>query len=257
MIAIVSDHGRDELFSEIVSAKLMSLAPDQKVVRIFDPINVGDVYTASDVLERFAFHMEKDTVFLACVNSFNESSHVPIAMITKDGKIFVGFDNGVFTSVIERFGIHQIRQIDMPRGFSPSFMRTTMDILVPITVKLAAGMDFGKVGDLYMTYYSLKHKQARVVGNGAIEGEVAFINGLGCVETNVPLEFLNRIGVEMGDQIKVNKKAALVGFDERDGGDGELVIREGIGGYVEIFSRGIKAVDLLKLRAKAEIRLEV
>ncbi len=256
MIVILSDHGRDELFMEIVRAKLMSLAPDQKVMKIFETIDLGDLYTASSVLERFAFYMEKNTIFLACVSSFNESSYVPIAMITKDGKIFVGFDNGVFTSAIERFGIRQIRRIDMPSGFSPSFMHSTLDVLVPTTAKLAAGMDFKEVGDLYMTYYNLKHKRARVDGN-TIKGDVSFVNGLGCIETNIPHEFLTRIGLEMGDRVKLNGKKAFIAFDERDGQVGELMIREGIGEYIEVFSRGVRAADLLKVRAKSEIRLEV
>ncbi len=257
MIAVVNDYGHDEIFSKTVKAKLFSLAPNQNVVEISEQLDFGEIYKASDVLERFASYMGENVSFLVCVNGFNESSHIPIAMVTKDGKRFVGFDNGVFTSVIERFGIRQIRRIDMPKGFSPSFVKTTFDILIPTIVKLASGMDFSKVGELYMTYYSLKHKRARLRGNSIIEGEVAFINGFGSVETNVPFGFLKRIGVETGDRIKVNKKNATVIFNERDGENEQLMVREGMGGYVEIFSRDVKAAGLLKIHARSEIRLEV
>lgn len=255
MIVVISDQN-NEVFTKIIKAKLMTLAPHQDVIEISEPIGYGDVYTASYVIERFASYMPKGTIFLSVVDGLNDGARIPIALLTKDEKIFVGFDNGTLTATIERFGIRQIRRVETLNGFPVSIIESTLKVLIPTTAKLSLGMEFSQVGELYMTYYSLKHKPHKILKD-AIEGEISFINEFGSVETNIPFDSLAKIGVEVGDEIKINKKNALVTDDERDGENNELILHKGIGGYIEIFSKSSRTEKVLEARPRGEVRLEV
>lgn len=254
MIVLVSDQNNN-IFTKIVKANLMTLAPHLDVVEISTPIGYGDVYTASYVIERFASHMPKNTIFLSVIDGLNDGARIPIALLTKDEKIFVGFDNGTLTATIERFGIRQIRRVETSNGFPMSITESALKVLTPIAAKLSLDMEFDQVGDLYMTYYSLKHKPPKILKD-AVEGEVSFINEFGSVETNIPFDSLAEIKVEIGDEIKVNKRNVLVTDDERDGENNDLILHNGICGYIEILSKFSRAEKLLKVHPRERLRLE-
>ncbi|WP_036221266.1 SAM-dependent chlorinase/fluorinase [Mesoaciditoga lauensis] len=253
MIVIVGDKSNEGFLLDIVEAKLNDLCPTEKIVRLRQ-VDAKDVYTASYMIERVAYYLPKHTIFLSAIDGLNDSARIPIVLETKDEKIFVGFDNGAFTAVAENFGIHQIRRIESAGGFSLSFLKSAMNILVPAVSKIASGTDVSELGDLYMTYYSLKYHRVNAFPE-KIEGEIAFFDG-GNVETNIPFSLIKKIGIEFGDEVVVKGKRVLVSEDERDKENKELVLREGIGGYAEIISKH-SAARLLKAELGEKLTLEV
>ena len=251
MIVLIGDQSDEGLLLDTVECALTS-SSDEKIVRLRN-VEAKDVYTASYVLERVAVNTPTNTIFLAAVDGFNDSARVPIALMSKDGRIFVGFDNGIFTAVAERFGIRQIRRIEKGE-LSLSFIDSTMNILVPAVIDLVNGVDFSSVGELYMTYYSLKYHKIDITAH-SIEGEVAFLDN-GNVETNIPFSLLEKIGVENGDELTIQGKIITVTEDEREKENKELILRKGIGGYAEIISKG-NASKILKVEIGEKIILEV
>ncbi len=250
MIVLIGDRSDEGLLLDTVECMLKS-STDEKITRLRN-VDSKDVYTASYVLERVALYMPTNTIFFAAVDGYNDSARVPIALLSKDGKIFVGFDNGIFTTVAEKFGIKQIRRI---KGYlSLSFMESTLNILVPAVVNLANGADFTHIGELYMTYYSLKYHKINVTPH-SIEGEVAFFDN-GNIETNIPFSLLEKIGVESGDEVILSGKNILVTEDERQKENKRLVLRKGMGGYVEIISKD-SAKKILNLKLGEKICVEV
>ncbi len=255
MIAIVTDHGADSLFMSVVKGTLVTMTAEP-VIEVSDSIRVGDVHTASYITERLAYHLPKDAVFVTIVDGSNESSRKPLVLRTKDDRYFVGFDNGVFTMAIERFGIKQIRQIDIPTiRRTISFTRSVVDFLLPVTLRLLKGDRFEDIGELNMTFYDLKHKRVSLDGTKAV-GEVAFTNALGDVATNVPFEGLSEIGVQSEETVKINGREALVTIDRRDVNQGELILCEGLGGYAEVLANGARADRILRLSPRSLITLE-
>jgi S-adenosylmethionine hydrolase len=253
MIVIIGDKSDEGLLLDIVEAKLNSLCPQEKIVRLRQ-VEAKDVYTASYVLERMAYYMPEGTIFLSAIDGLNDSARIPIVLETKDKKVFVGFDNGAFTAIAKNFGIHQIRRIESSAEFSLSFLKSAMDILVPAVSDLSKGKDVSQLGDLYMTYYSLKYHPVNVFPE-KIEGEIAFFDGEN-VETNIPFSLLKKIGVESGDEMKIKNKTVLVSEDERDKENKELVLRKGLAGYAEIISK-YNASELLEMELGEKLTLEV
>ncbi len=253
MITVVGDKNDNALLLDLVEAKLNALCPKEKIVRLRQ-VEAKDVYTASYIIERVAHHLPQQTIFLSVIDGLNDSARVPIVLVTKDDKIFVGFDNGVFTAVAENFGIRQIRRIEGSSGLSLSFLKSTLNILVPAVSKLANGAQVSKLGDLYMTYYSLKYHKVKVFPD-RIEGEVAFFDN-GNVETNIPFSLVRKLGIEDGDEIKVKRKNVLVSEDERDKENKTLLLQEDIAGYARITSK-YDASQILKLELGEKLVLEV
>ncbi len=256
MIAIITDHGSDELFMGVLKGNLVTMAPDQEIIEVMHPINVRDIYSASCITERLACHLPKSTIFLTIVDGQNESARRPIVLKTKDDRYFIGFDNGVFTMPIERFGLKQIREVNIPKiKFSLSFTRSVLDILLPVAVEMSKGKIFEDIGSIYMTFYDLKHRKASL-SDHKINGEVAFINDLGDLSTNIPFENLIKLGLHEEDRLRVNGKNASIMLDRRAGRGNELIVCEGLGGYLEITSNYSRASDILKLLPRSEMILE-
>ncbi len=253
MIVIIGDKSDEGLLMDLVESKLNALCNDEKIVRLRQ-VESKDVYSASYILERIAYYLPRGTIFLSIVDAFNESARIPIVLETKDEKIFVGFDNGMFTAVIKSYGIHQIRRIKSPERFSLSFFRSSLNILVSTVSDLTMGKKISEVGELYMTYYSLKYHKV-VLFPDKIEGEVAFFDGQN-VETNIPFSLLKKLNVESGDEIRVKGKIVLVSEDERDRENKSLILREGAAGYAEIISQ-FSAADILKVQLGEKLTLEV
>ncbi len=257
MIAVITDHGSDELFMGVLKGNFSALVPKEEIIEVTHPIEFGDVYTASCIAERLACHLPKSTIFLIIVDGQNESARRPISLRTKDDRLFIGFDNGTFTLPIERFGIKQIRELNVPKTkFSLSFTRSVLDILIPVTVDLSKGKTFDSIGSVYMTFYDLKHEKA-IVDDKRIDGEVSFINDLGDLSTNIPFEYLEKIGVHQEDKLMINGKQSSIMLDRRAGRKNELIVCEGLGGYLEITSRYSKASEILKLSPRSKLVLEV
>ncbi|HEU24677.1 MAG: hypothetical protein C0176_01455 [Mesoaciditoga sp.] len=257
MIAVITDHGSDDLFMGVLKGNFSYLIPKEEIIEVTRPINFGDSYVASCIAERLACHLPKSTIFMIVVDGQNESARRPIGLRTKDDRIFIGFDNGTFTLPIERFGLKQIREIDVPKvKFSLSFTRSVLDILIPVTVDLSNGRNFESIGSIYMTFYDLKHKKAEIADDG-IRGEISFVNERGDISTNIPFDYLEKMGLSQEDKLRVNGKPSSISLDRRAGRKNELIVCEGLGGYVEITSRYLRAEDILKLPPRSEIVLEV
>lgn len=256
MISIVTDHGADNLFMSVVKGNLMTLT-SEPIIEVSGSIAVGDVHAASHITERLACHLPKETICVTIVDGSNESSRKPLVLKTKDDRYFVGFDNGVFTMAIERFGIKQIRQIDLPMTkHTISFTRSVVDFLLPVTSRLLKGDRFEDIGELNMTFYDLKHKHPSA-RDKTVAGEVAFTNSLGDVATNIPFEYLKETGANREDTLKANGRDVLVTIDRRDVAHGELIICEGLGGYAEILANGARADSILRVSARSPLTLEV
>uniref|UniRef100_A0A7V3RDL9 S-adenosyl-l-methionine hydroxide adenosyltransferase N-terminal domain-containing protein n=1 Tax=Mesoaciditoga lauensis TaxID=1495039 RepID=A0A7V3RDL9_9BACT len=256
MIAIITDHGSDELFMGVLKGSFAELAPDQEIIEVTHPINIGDVYSASCITERLACHLPKSTIFLTIVDGQNESARRPIVLKTKDDRFFIGFDNGAFTMPIERFGLRQIREINIPKvKFSLSFTRSVLDILIPVAIQMANGKAYEEIGNIYMTFYYLKHKKSSFEDK-KIEGEIVFVNDLGDLSTNIPFEYLTKIGLHNEDKLKINGKNASIMLDRRAVRKTELTVCEGLGGYLEITANYAHASKILNLSSKSEIVLE-
>ncbi len=257
MIAIITDHGSDELFMGVLKGNFSFLASKEEIIEVTRPIEFGDVYTASCIAERLACHLPKSTIFMIIVDGQNESARRPICLKTKDDHLFIGFDNGAFTLPIERFGIKQIREVNVPKmKFSLSFTRSVLDILIPVAIEFSNGKSFESIGSTYMTFYDLKHKKT-VIGDKKIDGEVAFVNDLGDLSTNIPFDYLEKINAHQEDKIMVNGKQSSIMLDRRAGRKNELIVCEGLGGYLEITSRYSRACDILKLSPRSSLILEV
>lgn len=257
MIAVITDHGSDELFMGVLKGNFSALAPKEEIVEVARPIELGNVYAASCIAERLACHLPKSAIFMVIVDGQNESARRPICLKTKDDHIFIGFDNGTFTMPIEKFGLKQIREVDVPRmKFSLSFTRSVLDILIPVAVDLSNGKDFGSIGSIYMTFYDLKHKKASIKDK-MINGEVVFVNDLGDLSTNIPFDYLEKVGLHHEDKLVINGKSSNIFLDRRAGRKNELVVCEGLGGYIEITSRYSRACDILKISSRSDLILEV
>ena len=153
----------------------------------------------------------------------------------------------IFTLAAESFGVHEVRELEnrqYHRGVSRSFHGR--DIFAPVAAHIAKGLAVEKLGSRLMNFEYLKYRKATRSGD-ALTGEVAFYDGFGNLETNIPLSL--GTGLEEGDILELSRgrKQFTITFGNTyyDVNFGQLMAHFDSSGYMEITVNKGSARELL------------
>ncbi|HCZ06520.1 MAG: hypothetical protein PWP37_77 [Thermotogota bacterium] len=261
MIGFLSDWGHKSYYVGVAKAVIYSLNPNATIVDITHEISPFNVREAMHILLRASQNFPEGSVFLCVVDYGVGTARKSIALRTRNDYFFVGPDNGLFTLVAHHFGVKDIREITNPRFMlkkvSASFHGR--DIFAPTAALIDAGEPFEEIGHRLMTYEELKYNEARMVA-GRITGEVAYVDGFGNVETNIPGSLLEKAGIELDSSVDlvVNGRTFKAVYC-RTFGDvmkGELLVHADSSGYLEVAVNQGNAASLLKVKGGEEVFLE-
>lgn len=111
LVAILTDFGTTDYYAGALEGSIYAANPSARVSTITNEIQPFNVAEASYILAKSAHWYPPETVFVAEVNPGSGNKHRHIVLETKDGKLFVGPDNGLFTGVIDEFGISSAYEI--------------------------------------------------------------------------------------------------------------------------------------------------
>jgi len=261
MIGFLSDWGHRSYYVGVAKAVIYTLNPKATIVDITHEISPFNVREAMHILLRASHDFPRGSVFLCVVDYGVGTARKAVAMKTRNDFFFVGPDNGLFTLVAHHYGVKDLREIT-----NPKFMRREVstsfhgrDIFAPTAALIDAGESFEEVGPRILTYEELKYNEARVEGN-KILGEVAYVDGFGNVETNVPQSFMEEIGAELDSSVSITigKRIYKMTYCQTFGDvmKGELLIHTDSSGYLEIAVNQGNAASLLGVKGGEEILLE-
>ncbi len=261
MIAFMTDWGFSNYYVGVAKAVIKSINPNVEIIDLIHGIEPFNVRMAMHVLHRAVPDFPRDTVFLVVVDQGVGTARKAIAFRDKEGRHFVGPDNGVFTLVIEDYGIDEIRELTNRDYFyrrKPSHTFHGRDIFAPVAAHISKGVSISEFGPRMLSYATLPIKKAKI-SDGRIRGEIAYFDGFGNVETNIPASMLMELGRDIDDEItvKVGKKIWRIPF-VRAFGDvrvGELLIHEDSSGFLEIAVNQGSARELMDVKQGAEVLL--
>jgi S-adenosylmethionine hydrolase len=205
LVVMLTDFGEKDFYVGAMKGAIYSTYEKARIDSITHQITKFDIAEGAYTLARAAAEFPSGTVFVAVVDPGVGSERKPIALKTKDGKYFVGPDNGLFTLVIEEFGLAELREITNPALMRKSQLSSTFhgrDIFGPVAAHLAAGIPLEEVGPIMKNYVNLKIQQARVV-NGQIIGEISSIDEYGNTITNISQQLFDEAGFKRGDVLNI------------------------------------------------------
>jgi S-adenosyl-L-methionine hydrolase (adenosine-forming) len=146
-IIFVSDFGLSNEWVGICHAIMSRIAPQSRIVDLSHLVPVLNALSGALLLADSLPYIAENAVVLAVVDP-NVGRDREIAVQSKDGRIFVGPDNGLLAPALATAGIDKVVEITSPQVIvepvSPSFR--TRDVLCPAAAHLAAGMPLADVG---------------------------------------------------------------------------------------------------------------
>lgn len=183
IVTLLTDFGLADTYVAEMKAAILSEASDIRLVDLSHQVPPGDIRAAQYLLGRAWRRFPVGTVHMVIVDPGVGSARRAMA-VHHSGHFFVGPDNGVFTSVLEESELVELR---VPRGASPTFQGR--DVFAPAAAHLAQGEPFQVLGPKLANPVRLPPPAPRRE-NGAVEGEVIYVDRFGTLIANIPGDWL-------------------------------------------------------------------
>jgi len=190
-------------------------------------------------------------VHLAVVDPGVGGKRRAVALRTRDGRHFVGPDNGLLWLAAVRQGVEAARSLTNPRYHLDEVSRTfhARDLFSPVAAHLAGGADFDDLGD-EIDLETLVRIDLPVpeVASNAIRATVVAVDRFGNLELNLRREHVDVLGVVPGDRVELKLTLdpyyAIVAETFGDAPRGELLVYEDAYGAWSIAISGGDASQL-------------
>ncbi len=201
IIAFLTDWGTRDFYVGAAKGVAYSVFPEARLVDITHEIEPYNIMEGAVTLLLAAREFPSGTVFVAVVDPGVGTERRPIAVRTADGRFFIGPDNGIFTMVMQEFGVNEVRTITNRAFMRPgptSYSFHGRDIFTPTASNLAAGRKFAEVGPVADEVVLLDIKPARVE-DGKAHGEIVLVDQYGNLQANIGRDLLAELGLKYGD----------------------------------------------------------
>ncbi|RLA99499.1 MAG: hypothetical protein DRG37_04610 [Deltaproteobacteria bacterium] len=237
IVTLLTDFGLKDAYVAQVKARIISEHPDVRIVDITHDIPPFAVISGAWLVYTTFSWFPKGSVHLAVVDPGVGTDRAIIGL-KKDGHIFVGPDNGIFSFL---FPAEEAREIIWrPEGpISPTFH--ARDIFAPAVSRILSGVSLESMGPPMKSPFLLDVSRSMIV----------HIDRFGNVVTNIDASYLKKgCMIEVGD-----RSVSLVVNTFSDIPEGDIALVKGSSGTVEIVSNQRHAADILGAKLGLPLRL--
>jgi S-adenosylmethionine hydrolase len=233
IITLTTDFGNDDPFDGVMKGVILNISPDVKIVDLTHNVLPQDIYQANFLLSACYHYFPEGTIHVCVVDPGVGSQRKPVLIQTKK-YFFIGPDNGLFTSVLEKEEIVNVVELTEKKYWLSNVSQTFhgRDIFAPVAAHLTKGVavnDFGKQinrSDLV----KLKINKPIKTDNG-YKGIIQYIDHFGNLITNISSELING---KVKGKLKNHYFQDLVSsFAEAK--NNTLTAIKGSSGYLELF----------------------
>lgn len=200
LVALLTDFGQKDHYAGALNGAIYSANRSARIDCITHQIAKFDVEEGAYTLAEAAREYPAGTIFVAVVDPGVGSSRRAIAVRTRNGKIFIGPDNGLLWAAAEEAGIVEAREITNRSLMRPGEISNTFharDIFGPVAGHLAAGVRFEDVGPRVSHMVELPARKATPDGDRVL-GHVVHVDEYGNLLTDVPILTVEEIGLRVG-----------------------------------------------------------
>lgn len=205
LIALLTDFGEKDHYVGALKGAIYTANPSARVDSITHQISKFDITEGAYTLAQAAKEFPNGTIFVAVVDPGVGSSRKDIAIKTRNGKIFIGPDNGLLTVAAAEAGVVEAREITNKALMHPGEISNTFharDVFGPVAAHLAAGTSFERVGPVISHFVELPVPKAELK-NGRLVGQVIHVDDYGNLLTNIPVTLVEELGLRLGSCAKL------------------------------------------------------
>ncbi len=209
LLVIQSDFGVKDGAVAAMKGVANTVSRDLQIYDLTHEITAYNIAEAAYRLEQTARYWPSGTVFVSIVDPGVGSDRKSVVMKSKTGHYFVTPDNGTLTLVAESMGIDAIREIDETKnrlpGSGDSYTFHGRDVYAYTAARLASEtISFEGVGPLLSADIVRIPELIPTVENNEVHGAIPVLDvQYGNVWTNIDQTLLEKIGIKMGDSLRV------------------------------------------------------
>ena len=260
-ITLLTDFGLQDDFVGVCHGVVAKLAPNARMIDITHGIEPHNILQGAIVLANAVPYMPVG-VHVAVVDPGVGGQRRGLAILTRDGRVFVGPDNGLLMLAADAAGVDAARELESPRYRLEHVSRTfhARDVFAPAAAHLAAGADFGDLGPAVdpATLIRLELPEPEV-GTAQLGATVLAVDRFGNIQLNLRREHLEAVGLAAGDRVELrlplDRYFALIAGTFADAPGGELIVYEDAYGAVSIAISGGNAGALTGARPGDRLRI--
>lgn len=188
IVTLITDFGHRGEYVGAMKGAILKVNPRCQIADITHAITPQNIPEASLILGNCYSYFPKGTVHVVVVDPGVGSKRRPIVLRKKD-YLFVGPDNGVFSSILSGEGESAGYEITRKTFFLSPVSRTFhgRDIFAPVAGHLSRGLRPQEVGPRIRDFVRLEFPRPRQEGNRFI-GQVLWADSFGNLITNFPQE---------------------------------------------------------------------
>ena len=264
LIAFASDYGHADEFVGVCRAVMLGLAPSgTEILDLGHEIPAHDVRAGSLLLVRSVQYLPDDTILLAVVDP-GVGTERRLVAVEVAGGVLLGPDNGLLAPATAMIGGPQrVVSLENPEFHlaAPGPTFAGRDVLAPVAGHLAAGVPLGEFGPEVdpVTMVPGILSLPDVDDDGAIVGQVWWVDGFGNCQLNIDPDQLTLAGTHPGDRVEVRMadgiRAARWVRTYADAKPSELVLLVDSYGLLSLALDRESAAAALKLRASDPVTL--
>ncbi len=263
VITFLTDFGLQDDFVGTCHGVIAGIAPDIRVIDVTHGIPPQAVLQGALVLRNTAAYMPAG-VHLAVVDPDVGGNRRAIAVRTRDGRTFVGPDNGLLMLAADELGVEAAHELSDPRYRLQTVSHTfhARDVFAPAAAYLARGVALTELGPAVDVASLVRIELPEPeVGRTQISSTVLVVDRFGNVSTNAHREHVAALGVASGARLEIrltlDRYYAVLADTFADAPPGELLLYEDSYGLMTLaISRG-DAAGLTGVRAGDEVRIAV
>jgi S-adenosylmethionine hydrolase len=244
-ITFLTDFGLEDEFVGTCHGVIAGIAPGVRVIDVAHGIPPQAVLQGALVLRNTTPYMPVG-VHLAVVDPDVGGSRHAVAVRTRDGRTFVGPDNGLLMLAADELGVDAAHELADTRYRLAEVSRTfhARDVFAPAAAHLASGVPIEQLGPALdpaaLVRVDLPDPE---VGRSQLGATVLSIDRFGNVATNVRRHHVDELGFANGDRVEIrltlDRYYAVVAGTFADAPPGELILYEDSYGLVTLaISRG-------------------
>ncbi len=241
---------------------IKQIAPEAEVLDVTHGIPPQHVLQGAFVLAHTLPYMPVG-VHVAVVDPGVGGDRKPLALRGKDGRLYVGPDNGILLVAADKLGgVEQAVEIAEPAYMLESISSTFhgRDVFSPAAAHLASGVDLGELGPALDPAALIRLEVPEpTIGTARIRATVLYVDRFGNVQLNLTRDHLEQVGIVPGTRVEVevafDRFFAVAARTFADVRPGDVVLYEDSYRNVAIALNQGNAAKAFSTKVGAELRI--
>ncbi|HZT15102.1 MAG TPA: SAM-dependent chlorinase/fluorinase [Gaiellaceae bacterium] len=260
-ITFLTDFGLQDDFVGVCHGVIARIAPEARVIDLTHGIAPQAVLQGALVLRNTLPYLPEG-VHLAVVDPGVGGDRRAVAVRSRDGRVFVGPDNGLLLLAADGPGVESAHELADRRFRLPEVSRTfhARDVFAPAAAHVARGVAVEELGPAVdpedLVRVELPEPE---IGRAQIGALVLAVDRFGNVATNAAGAHVEQLGLETGERVEVrlalDRYYAVVAKTFADAPRGELILYEDSYGMLTLAISEGDAARLTGLRPGDRLRI--